>query len=54
VQQAISLREEPSRRSDVKQKAFCAMAKVHNRERRSHSKDVHTANEDLQEAKEGS
>jgi hypothetical protein len=53
AQQAISLREEPSRRSGIKQKMFSAMAKAHNGERHSHSKQ-RKASEDLQETKEGS
>jgi hypothetical protein len=38
AQQAISLREEPSRRNGVERKTFCAMAKAHSEEGHSHSK----------------
>jgi hypothetical protein len=38
AQQAVSLREEPSPRSGIKQKTFCVMAKAHNGERHSRSK----------------
>jgi hypothetical protein len=38
ARQAISLKEEPSRRNGIKRKTFCAMAKAHSGEGHSHSK----------------
>jgi hypothetical protein len=50
AQQAISLREDPSRRNNVKRKMFCAMAKAHSEEGHSHSKQ-RRASEDLQKTR---